>query len=130
MDNFSVRSEHNFHNLVVKPNHMHLLDKPNGYASALVKNSLSHQMRFTVQKLEEKLCAAGIHMCCRISCSETARVSRLAGSCLPTARALRTDPAPLPASASARVQRYFWTCVEMPCMRPSCVSGARGSMSC
>lgn len=59
MDNFSVRSERNFHNLVVKPNHMHLLDKPNGYASAMVKSSLSHQMRFTVQKLEEKLCAAG-----------------------------------------------------------------------
>lgn len=59
MDNFSVRSERNFHNLVVKPNHMHLLDKPNGYASAMVRSSLSHQMRFTVQKLEEELCAAG-----------------------------------------------------------------------
>lgn len=59
MDNFSVRDERNFHNLVVKPNHMHLLDKPNGYASAMVKSSLSHQMRFTVQKLEEELCAAG-----------------------------------------------------------------------
>lgn len=59
MDNFSVRSERNFHNLVVKPNHMHLLDKPNGCASAMVKSSLSHQMRFTVQKLEEELCATG-----------------------------------------------------------------------
>lgn len=59
MDNFSVRSERNFHNLVAKPNHMHLLDKPNGYASAMVKSSLSHQMRFTVQKLEEELCAVG-----------------------------------------------------------------------
>lgn len=59
MDNFSVHSERNFHNLVVKPNHMYLLDKPNGYASAMVKSSLSHQMRFTVQKLEEELCAAG-----------------------------------------------------------------------
>ena len=59
MDNFSVRSERNFHNLVVKPNHVHLLDKPNGYASTMVKSSLSHQMRFTVQKLEEELCAAG-----------------------------------------------------------------------
>ena len=59
MDNFSVRSERNFHNLVVKPNHMHLLDKPSGYASAMVKSSLSHQMRFTVQKLEEELCTAG-----------------------------------------------------------------------
>ncbi len=59
MDNFSVRNERNFHNLVVKPNHMHHLDKPNGYASAMVKSRLSHQMRFTVQKLEEELCAAG-----------------------------------------------------------------------
>lgn len=59
MDNFSVRSERNFHNLVVKPNHMHLLDKPNGYASAMVKSSLSHQIRFTVQVLEEELCVAG-----------------------------------------------------------------------
>lgn len=59
MDNFSVRSERNFHNLAAKPKRMHLLDKPNGYASAMVKSSLSHQMRFTVQVLEEELCAAG-----------------------------------------------------------------------
>lgn len=59
MDYFPVRSERNFHNLIVKPNHMHLLDKPNGYASAMVKSSLSHQMRFTAQKLEQELCAAG-----------------------------------------------------------------------
>lgn len=59
MDNFSVRNERNFHNLAAKPNHMHLLDEPSGYASAMVKSSLSHQMRFTVQMLEEELCAAG-----------------------------------------------------------------------
>ena len=59
MDNFSVRSERNFHNLVVKPKRMHLLDKPSGYASAMVKSSLSHQTRFTVQTLEKELCAAG-----------------------------------------------------------------------
>ena len=59
MDNFSVRSERNFHNLAAKPKRMHLLDEPNGYASAMVKSSLSHQMRFTVQVLEEELCAAG-----------------------------------------------------------------------
>ncbi len=59
MDNFSVRSKRNFHNLVVKPKRMHLLDKPNGYASGMVKSSLSHQMRFTVQVLEEELCATG-----------------------------------------------------------------------
>ncbi len=55
MDNFSVRSERNFHNLVVKPKRMHLLDEPSGYASAMVKSSLSHQMRFTVKKLERAL---------------------------------------------------------------------------
>ena len=59
MDNFSVRSERNFHNLVVKPKRMHLLDGPSSYTSALVKSGLSHQMRFTIQKLEEELCAAG-----------------------------------------------------------------------
>lgn len=59
MDNFSVRSERNFHNLAAKPKRMHLLDKPNGYASAMVKSSLSHQMRFTVQALEKEPCAAG-----------------------------------------------------------------------
>lgn len=59
MDNFSVRSERNFHNLATKPKRMHLLDGPNGYASAMVKSSLSHQMRFTVQVLEKELCAAG-----------------------------------------------------------------------
>lgn len=59
MDNFSVRSERNFHNLATKPKRIHLLDKPNGYASAMVKSSLSHQMRFTAQVLEEELCTAG-----------------------------------------------------------------------
>lgn len=59
MDNFSMRSELNFHNLAAKPKQMHLLDEPSGYASAMVKSSLSHQMRFTVQVLEEELCDAG-----------------------------------------------------------------------
>lgn len=59
MVNFSVRGEHNFHNLAAKPKRMHLLDEPSGYASAMVKSSLSHQMRFTVQALEEELCVAG-----------------------------------------------------------------------
>ena len=59
MGNFSMRDERNFHNLVAQPKQMHLLDEPSGYASALAKSSLSHQMRFTVQKLEEGLCAAG-----------------------------------------------------------------------
>lgn len=59
MDNFSVRIERNFHNLVAKPKRMHLLDGPNSYASAMVKSTLSHQIRFTVQALEEEFCVAG-----------------------------------------------------------------------
>lgn len=59
MDNFSVRSERNFHNLAAKPKQTHLLDEPSSYASAMVKSSLSHQMRFTAQVLEEEFCAAG-----------------------------------------------------------------------
>ena len=59
MDNFSVRSERIFHNLAAKPKRMHLLDEPSGYASAMVKSGLSHQMRFTVQMLEKELCTAG-----------------------------------------------------------------------
>ena len=59
MDNFYVRSERNFHNLDAQPKPMHLLDKPNGYASAMIKSSLSHPMRFTVQVLEKELCDAG-----------------------------------------------------------------------
>ena len=59
MDNCPVRSERNFHNLAAKPKRMHLLDEPSGYASALVKSNLPHQMRFTVQVLEEELCVAG-----------------------------------------------------------------------
>ena len=39
MDIFSVRSKRNFHNLTAKPKRMHLLDKPNGYASAMVKHA-------------------------------------------------------------------------------------------
>ena len=59
MDNFSVRSERSFHSLAAKSKRMHLLDEPSGYASAMAKSSLSHQMRFTVQMLEEELCATG-----------------------------------------------------------------------
>lgn len=130
MDNFSVRSERNFHNLVVKPNHMHLLDKPNGYASAMVKSSLSHQMRFTVQKLEEELCAAGNPHVLQIKLlGDDSREPRV-GSCLQTAHASRTVQENLPVNASARAPRYFWTCAATPSRLPSCVSGARGSMSC
>ena len=55
----SVRKERDFHNLTVEPRRMHLLDEPSGYISALAKSSLAHQMRFSVERLEDELLAAG-----------------------------------------------------------------------
>ena len=130
MDNFSVRSERNFHNLAAKPKRMHLLDEPSSYASAMVKSSLSHQMRFTVQVLEEELCAAGDPHVLQIKLLGDDSREPSGWKLSPTACALRTDPAHLPASASAREPRYSWTCVAMPSRLPSCANGARGSMSC
>ena len=106
MDNLSVRDERNFQNLIVKPNHIHLLDKPNGYATAMVKSGLSHQMRFTVQKVEEELCAAGDPHVLQTKLSGTIRASRLAGSSLPTVYASRTVQENLPVNASTREPRY------------------------
>lgn len=130
MDNFSVRSERNFHNLIVKPNHMHLLDKPNGYASAMVKSSISHQMRFTVQKLEEKLCAAGNPHVLQIKLFGDDSREPSSWKLFADGACVRTDPAPLPASASARAPRCSWNCAATPYARPSCASGVRGSTSC
>ena len=55
----SVRVERDYHNLPVNPRRMHLLDEPHGYVSALAKNNLAHQMRFSVKTLEDELLAAG-----------------------------------------------------------------------
>ena len=59
MDESSVSVERDFHNLTVNPRRMHLLDKPYGYISALAKDNLAHQMRFSVKRLEDELLAAG-----------------------------------------------------------------------
>ena len=59
MDESSVRVERDFHNLIVNPRRMHLLDKPYGYVSALAKNNLARQVRFSVKTLEDELLAAG-----------------------------------------------------------------------
>ena len=59
MDDSSVRVERDFHNLTANPRRMHLLDEPYGYVSALAKNNLAHQMRFSVKTLEDELLAAG-----------------------------------------------------------------------
>lgn len=59
MDDFSVREERDFHNLTVKPRRMHLLDEPSGYISALAKDCLAHQMRFSVGRFESELLAEG-----------------------------------------------------------------------
>lgn len=59
MDESSVRVERDFHNLAINPRRMHLLDEPHGYISALAKDNLAHQMRFSVKTLEDELLAAG-----------------------------------------------------------------------
>ena len=59
MDDSSVCVERDFHNLTVNPRRMHLLDEPHGYVSALAKNNLAHQMRFSVKALEDELLVAG-----------------------------------------------------------------------
>ena len=59
MDDFSVRDKRDFHNLTIRPRRMHLLDEPSGYASALAKDNLAHQMRYSVEKLEEELVTQG-----------------------------------------------------------------------
>ena len=59
MDESSVRVERDFHNLAINPRRIHLLDEPHGYVSALAKNNLAHQMRFSVMMLEDELLAAG-----------------------------------------------------------------------
>ena len=59
MDESSVRVERDFHNLTVNPRRMHLLDEPHGYISALAKDNLAHQVRFSVKTLEDELLAAG-----------------------------------------------------------------------
>ena len=38
---------------------LHFPDKPFGFASAMAKNSLAHQMRFSVESLENKLESQG-----------------------------------------------------------------------
>lgn len=130
MDNFSVRSERNFHNLIVKPNHMHLLDKPNGYASAMIKSSLSHQMRFTVQVLEEELCAAGSPHVLQIKLLGDDSREPSSWKLFADGVCVADGSGALPESASAREPRHSWTCAATPYARPSCTSGARGSMSC
>lgn len=130
MGNFSVRSERNFHNLAARPKRMHLLDGPSGYASAMVKSSLSHQMRFTVQALEEELCAAGDPHVLQI---------KLLGddSREPSSWMLFADGACVADGSGAFARecfyegpRCFWTCTDMPCARRRYTSGARGNMSC
>ena len=59
MDDSSVCVKRDFHNLIVNPRRMHLIDEPHGYVSALAKDNLAHQMRFSVMALEDELLAAG-----------------------------------------------------------------------
>ena len=46
-------------NLHPQPQPLKLLDKPCSFASSLAKANLAHQMRFSVQALEQELAASG-----------------------------------------------------------------------
>lgn len=130
MDNFSVRSERNFHNLAAKPKRMHLLDKPSGYASAMVKNSLSHQMRFTVQKLEEELCAADNPHVLQIKLLGNDSREPSSWKLFADGKCVADGSGTFARECFCEAPRCFWTCAEMPYAQPSCASGVRGSTSC
>lgn len=51
---------HDFHNLRVKPRHMHFIDEPHGFSDGLFKGNLAHQMRYSVELLERELQQAGM----------------------------------------------------------------------
>lgn len=55
----SASEERIFRNLTAEHKRMHLLDEPCGFASALAKNNLVHQMRFSIDRLERELAAKG-----------------------------------------------------------------------
>ena len=55
LDNVSVRDAREFLNLNVERPRMHLLDEPTGYISAMGKANLSHQIRYSVERLEAEL---------------------------------------------------------------------------
>lgn len=55
MDNLSASCKRDFSNLAAAPKRMHLIDKPCGFASSLAKSSLAHQMRFSIDRLENEL---------------------------------------------------------------------------
>ena len=109
MDNFSVRSERNFHNLAAKPKRMHLLDKPNGYASAMVKSSLPHQMRFTVQALEKELYTAGDPHVLQIKLLGDDSRELSSWKLFADGTCVASGSGDFAASASARELRCFWT---------------------
>lgn len=54
-----LRQERDFLNLTAEPKRMHLLDEPHGCISAMAKNSLAHQMRFSAKVLEDEILAEG-----------------------------------------------------------------------
>lgn len=63
MGNTSVHSSNtantDFFNLSCASERLHLLDVPHGFASALVKDNLGHQMRYSVALLESELAERG-----------------------------------------------------------------------
>lgn len=130
MDNFSVRSERNFHNLAAKPKRMHLLDKPNGYASAMVKSSLPHQMRFTVQALEKELYTAGDPHVLQIKLLGDDSRELSSWKLFADGTCVASGSGDFARECFCEGAEVFLTCVATPSRLPSCASGARESTSC
>ena len=130
MDNFSALDERNFHNLVVKPNHMHLLDNLNGYASAMVKSSLSHQMRFTVQMLDKELCAAGSPHVLQIKLSGNNSREPSSWKLFADGICVADGSGEFARECFCEDPKYSWICAAMPLRLLSCPSGAKRITSC
>ena len=130
MDESSVRAERDFHNLTVNPGRMHLLDEPYGYISALAKDNLAHQMRFSVKTLEDELLAAGTPHVLQIELQGD-------DSREPTAWTLFADGEDVASGTGAFARECFYegaevfsTFAAMLCMRRTCPSGASASTGC
>ncbi|WP_303249648.1 hypothetical protein [uncultured Slackia sp.] len=55
MDNISVRNVRDYRNLAIEFKPLHWLDVPSGAVSAMAKANLGHQMRYSVEALEDEL---------------------------------------------------------------------------
>ncbi len=54
-----TKNARNFFHLACEPRHMHMIDSPHGVASGMAKGNLGHQMRYSIELLEQEFAEAG-----------------------------------------------------------------------